>query len=43
MVGPGVGKNLANFIVHGEPLIEEAVFLSLSYYRDFHGSTEKLK
>lgn len=36
MLGPGVGKNLANLIVRGKPLIEETYFASFSFYRDFY-------
>ena len=36
MLGPGVGKNLANLIVRGKPLIAETYFSSFSFYRDFY-------
>jgi sarcosine oxidase subunit beta len=35
MLGPGVGKNMASLIVHGRPAIDQAVFDTLSFYRDF--------
>jgi len=43
MLGPGIGKNMASLIIHGKPLIEKDIFESLSLYRDFTGSSEKLK
>jgi sarcosine oxidase subunit beta len=44
MMGAGVGLNLANLIVKGEPLIEEKVFNLLSPDRDFYsGKKEALK
>jgi sarcosine oxidase subunit beta len=44
MMGPGVGRNLAHLIVHGNPLIDPSIFSSLSFYRDFGASgKEKLK
>ncbi|MBN1980037.1 MAG: FAD-binding oxidoreductase [Chitinivibrionales bacterium] len=36
MLGPGVGKNMAHFILHGKPLISPEVFNLLSFYRDFY-------
>ncbi len=36
MLGPGVGKNLANLIATGKTLIDERVFELLSPYRDFY-------
>jgi sarcosine oxidase subunit beta len=44
MLGPGVGLNMANFILRGEPLIPRDVWSSISFYRDFHaGRKEALK
>lgn len=44
MLGPGVGRNMANFIVHGKPLIPLEVWQSISFYRDFYaGRKEALK
>jgi sarcosine oxidase subunit beta len=41
MMGPGVGKNLANLIVHGQPLIDPGAFASMSFYRDFGGAKKE--
>ena len=44
MLGPGVGLNMANFILRGEPVIPREVWDSISFYRDFHaGRKEALK
>ncbi|HJO93386.1 MAG TPA: FAD-binding oxidoreductase [Victivallales bacterium] len=44
MMGPGVGKNLAELIAAGKPLIDQKVFNTLSPNRDFYaGKTESLK
>ncbi len=41
MMGPSVGRNMANLIIHGKPLIEEKVFNTLSLYRDFYASKKE--
>lgn len=41
MLGPGVGKNIANFIVRGKPEIDQDVFDTLSFYRDFYTKREE--
>jgi len=43
MLGPGLGANLANLIVHGRPLIDPDVFDSLSFSRDFYAAKDALK
>lgn len=44
MLGPGVGRNMANFILRGTPVIPQEVWDSISFYRDFHaGRKEALK
>jgi sarcosine oxidase subunit beta len=44
MLGPGVGRNMANFILRGKPLIPQEVWDSISFYRDFYaGRKEALK
>jgi len=44
MLGPGVGRNMASFIVHGKPIIPKEVWDSISFYRDFYaGRKEALK
>jgi sarcosine oxidase subunit beta len=44
MLGPGVGRNMASFIVHGTPVIAGEVWSSISFYRDFYaGRKEALK
>lgn len=44
MMGPGVGKNLAELIANGKTEIDERVFESLSPKRDFYaGKVEALK
>ena len=43
MMGPGVGVNLAELIVNGKPDLEQNVFDTLSFYRNFTGKTEALK
>jgi sarcosine oxidase subunit beta len=41
MLGPGMGKNLANLIVRGQPLIDPAAFASMSFHRDFGGAKKE--
>jgi sarcosine oxidase subunit beta len=41
MMGPGLGKNLANLILHGQPLIDPGAFASMSFYRDFGGAKKE--
>jgi len=36
MLGPGVGSNLARFIVHSKPEIDDDIFTTVGFYRDFH-------
>jgi sarcosine oxidase subunit beta len=44
MLGPGVGLNMAHFILHGTPVIDHEIWSSISFYRDFHaGRKEALK
>ena len=43
MLGPGIGANLANLIVHGKPLIDPDIFNSLSFSRDFYAAKDALK
>jgi sarcosine oxidase subunit beta len=44
MLGPGVGLNMASFIVRGKPVIKQEVWDSISFYRDFYaGRKEALK
>lgn len=44
MLGPGVGLNMANFILHGKPVIKQEIWHSISFYRDFYaGRKEALK
>ena len=43
MLGPGVGKNIASFIVDGKPTIDADVFAQLRFHREFSGGTEALK
>lgn len=44
MMGPGIGKNLADLIAKGKPDIDEKIFESLSPKRDFYaGKVEALK
>ena len=38
MLGPGVGLNMAKLITTGKPAIDEEVFQSLSFYRDFYSA-----
>jgi len=42
MLGPGVGRNLANLIAHGKPLLERKVFDMLSPERDFYREKKEL-
>ncbi len=37
MIGPGLGKNMANLIVQREPLIPRDVFDTIGYHRDYGG------
>lgn len=37
MLGPGIGKNIAHLITHGEPLIPREVFATIGYHRNFQG------
>ncbi len=44
MLGPGVARNIASLIINGKPEIEEKVFDSLSFYRNFYSKrSETLK
>ena len=43
MLGPGVGRCMASFILEGSPTLPDDVFASLSFYRDFESKTEALK
>jgi sarcosine oxidase, subunit beta len=44
MLGPGVGLNMANFILRGKPLIPQEIWNSISFYRDYYaGRKEALK
>jgi sarcosine oxidase subunit beta len=36
MLGPGVGLAMSNLIIHGAPGIDEDVFASVGFYRDFY-------
>ena len=37
MTGRGVGRNMANLMIHGSPLMPLDAFATLSFYRDFYG------
>ncbi len=41
MLGPGIGRNLAELIVHGRPLIEPEIFNLLGFNRDFYRSEKE--
>jgi sarcosine oxidase subunit beta len=41
MLGPGLGKNLANLILRGQPLIDPKAFASMSFHRDFGGAKKE--
>jgi sarcosine oxidase subunit beta len=41
MLGPGLGRNLANLIVYGRPLIKPEIFNTLGFYRDFYRSEKE--
>jgi sarcosine oxidase subunit beta len=41
MLGPGLGRNLANLILRGQPLIDPAAFASMSFHRDFGGAKKE--
>ncbi len=41
MLGPGIGQNIANLILHGRPLMAPDIFETLSFYRDFYGSRKE--
>lgn len=41
MMGPGIGRNMANLIVHGKPLIKPEIFKTVSFYRDFYASKKE--
>jgi sarcosine oxidase subunit beta len=41
MLGPGLGKNMAHYIVHGKPLIDPVIFKNYSFYRDFKGARKE--
>ena len=44
MLGPGVGLNMANFILRGKPLIPQEIWDSISFYRNYYaGRKEALK
>jgi sarcosine oxidase subunit beta len=39
MMGPGIGRNIAGLVSAGKPLMEQAVFDTMSFHRDF-GATK---
>jgi len=39
MMGPGIGRNIASLVTTGKPLMEQAVFDTMSFRRDF-GATK---
>lgn len=41
MMGPGIGRNIANLILHGRPLIDPEIFNAYSFYRDFYSSKKE--
>jgi sarcosine oxidase subunit beta len=41
MMGPGVGRNMTNLILHGSPLMAADIFERLRFYRDFYGSQKE--
>ncbi|UCB47443.1 MAG: FAD-binding oxidoreductase [Spirochaetota bacterium] len=41
MMGPGIGKNMANLIINGTPLMDEKIFSTVSFYRDFYGAKKE--
>ncbi len=41
MMGPGIGRNMANLIVHGDTIIEPDIFSTLSFYRNFYKSKKE--
>ncbi|MBN1885975.1 MAG: FAD-binding oxidoreductase [Candidatus Krumholzibacteriota bacterium] len=43
MLGPGVGLNMASLIVHGHPVIDDDIFDSIGFYRDFYATKEALE
>ncbi len=38
MLGPGVGLNMAKFIAAGKPEIDQDIFDSVGFYRDYHSA-----
>jgi len=36
MMGPGLGKNMADLIMNGRPEIQKPIFDTLGYYRDYN-------
>jgi len=44
MMGPGVGRNIAKLVATGRPLMEEEIFETMSFHRDFSvGKLEALR
>jgi len=41
MLGPGLGINLASLIINGKPLLEEKIFSTMSFFRDFYGQKKE--
>ena len=41
MMGPGIGKNMANLILNGKPLMEQDIFDTVSFYRDMYNSKKE--
>ena len=35
MMGPGIGRNIASLVTTGKPLMEQSVFGTMSFHRDF--------
>jgi sarcosine oxidase subunit beta len=42
MMGPGVGRNMTNLILHSSPLMAADIFDRLRFYRDFYGSKKEV-
>lgn len=41
MIGPGIGRNMMNLILYGAPVMEQKIFDTLSFYRNFYGSKKE--
>jgi len=42
MMGPGIGRNIANLILHGKSVLDQEIFSAYSFHRDFYKSRNEV-